>query len=134
MNNGFSELNQPPDESYPKCLRLRSGQEFDAVFACNIVAVDRVLVVHARSTALSSMRLGLSISKRTGNAPLRNKWKRLIREAFRRQRSNFTGGMDIVVRPRKGSQPEYSSVANSLRKLVERLQKQLHQPNMVKHE
>ncbi len=113
-------------ERFPKCLRLRSDREFEAVFAGQHVAVDQVLVIHALPNQLPYSRLGLSVSKRVGNAPLRNTWKRLIREAFRRQRAYLPVGLDLVVRPRKGSQPQYHAVTQSLSKLVSQLGRQLH--------
>ena len=121
-----ADLGSLRGERFPKCLRLRSDREFEAVFASKHVAVDQVLVIHALPNQLPYSRLGLSVSKRAGNAPLRNHWKRLIREAFRLQRVHLPVGMDLVVRPRKGSQPQYHSVAQSLSKLVYQLGRQLH--------
>ena len=44
-------------------------------------------------------RLGVSIGKRFGKANKRNRFKRLLREAFRTSPFRFTTGMDIVVLP-----------------------------------
>jgi len=51
-------------------------------------------------------RLGLSIGKRVGNAVVRGRFKRMMREAFRHQRlelprPNEGGAYDIVVNSRK---------------------------------
>lgn len=112
------------DETFPRSVRLRSKKGFERVFSANHVVVDRMLVINGAASELDCTRLGLSIPKRVGNAPQRNRWKRLIREAFRRQRGELPAGLDIVVRPRKGSSPNYEEVAQSLRKLVPLLAKQ----------
>ncbi|MEM9589026.1 MAG: ribonuclease P protein component [Planctomycetota bacterium] len=67
---------------------------------------------------LRPTRLGITIPKRTGNAVLRNRWKRLIREAFRTQPDRFPGGYDLIVRPKKGANPEWKTIRRSLPKLA----------------
>ncbi len=51
---------------------------------------------------LSYSRLGLSVSRKVGNAVKRNRVKRLIRELFRKNKDKFPKGYDIVFIPRKG--------------------------------
>jgi ribonuclease P protein component len=42
-------------------------------------------------------RLGLSIGRKTGNAVVRNRWKRVIREAFRLNRHRLLEDWDLVI-------------------------------------
>ena len=111
------------DEKFPKQLRLRKQSEFEAVFREEAFAADRVLVIHARHNGLPFSRLGLSISRRVGNAVVRNRWKRTIREAFRKNRSKLPAGLDLVVRPRKGATCDYADVVQSLLGLTKRIAK-----------
>jgi ribonuclease P protein component len=113
------------DQRFPKKIRLRSNAEFDAVFHARTFAADDVLVMHAVNNGLLFVRLGLSVSRKVGNAVVRNRWKRTIRESFRRQKFLLPPGLDIVVRPRKGAPCEYAAVARSLEKLTARLAKKL---------
>jgi len=41
-------------------------------------------------------RLGVTVSKKVGGAVVRNRVKRLVREAFRRLKALFPGGLDLV--------------------------------------
>lgn len=113
------------DQRFPKSSRLRRQSEFDRVYQGNYFAADNVLVIRARRNQLNSPRLGLAVSRKVGNAVVRNRWKRVIREAFRKQKSDFPAGMDIVVRPKKGATCDYQAVARSLGRLAVRLNKKL---------
>ena len=113
------------DESFSKKFRLRRQAEFDAVFRNEVYAADKMLVMQAKKNGLAYSRIGLSIGRKVGNAVQRNRWKRVIREAFRKQRSQLPIGIDIVVRPRKGAVCTSADVAQSLRRLIKKLDKKL---------
>lgn len=113
------------DERFPKSVRLVSQLDFDRVFHEGIVASDSVLVVHAVRGKQAWTRIGLSVSKRVGNSPMRNRWKRLIREAFRRQKMELPIGIDMVVRPKRGGVPDYELVLKSLLKLAMQLDRKI---------
>lgn len=105
--------------------RLRSPLEFDRVFASKAYAADGVLVAHAHANGLPRSRIGLSISRKFGNAVVRNRWKRHLREAFRRQRLQIPAGLDLVVRPRRGAEPDFHAVQQSLPRLTRKLARAL---------
>jgi ribonuclease P protein component len=109
------------DERFPKNLRLVSKKDFDRVFKIGTVASDSMLVIHACRNDLEWTRIGLSISKRVGNSPIRNRWKRLIREAFRKQKFDLPQCLDVVVRPKRGACPDYQQITSSLLRLCTQL-------------
>ena len=113
------------NQRFTRADRLRRKAEFDRVYAGNAYAADKVLVVQGNTNELSVCRLGLSISRRVGNAVVRNRWKRLIREAFRTQRDRFPGGLDLVVRPKRGATPDFEDVRRSLPRLAGRVANRL---------
>ncbi len=113
--------------SYTKSQRLLSRDDFSRVYNEDHFAADDVLVIRARRSD-SNSRLGLAVSKKVGNAVVRNRWKRRIREAFRIQQNSLPTGLDIVVRPRKGAVCNYQAIANSLAKLMARLDKKMPRP------
>ena len=62
-------------------------------------------------------RIGITVSKKVGNAIERNRIKRIIREYFRHNKENIPGPKDINIIARKG----LASLAN--RQIFEKLDK-----------
>jgi ribonuclease P protein component len=110
-----------PDPSFSRKLRVRTPAEFDRIYKSRNFAADNVLIINGVATDLPHPRLGLSVSKKVGNAVVRNRWKRLIREAFRLSRARLPAGIDLVVRPQKGAEPELAAIAKSLIALAGRI-------------
>jgi len=119
------------DQRFPKSLRLVSKLDFDRVFRDGFVASDAVLVMHAVRGKEAWTRIGLSVSKRVGNSPIRNRWKRLIREAFRRQKVELPIGLDLVVRPKRGAIPDHALIYSSLLKLALQIDRKLNGPRRI---
>ncbi|HSX10197.1 MAG TPA: ribonuclease P protein component [Chlamydiales bacterium] len=67
---------------FSKSVRLRSRGEFQRVVRDGKRQVGRFLCVDCRPAGKS--KLGISASSRYGSAPERNRFKRLVREAFRK--------------------------------------------------
>ena len=113
------------DESFPKSDRLLKTREFHRVHQSDAFSADDVLVVKACRNGQAIVRLGLSVSRRVGNAVVRNRWKRLIREAFRKSRHRLPAGLDLVVRPRKGAVCDFRAIERSLVRLCNRVERRL---------
>lgn len=97
-----------------RCYRIRKTAEFRAVYGRKARASDQCLLVYARENGLGHPRLGLSVSRKVGNAVVRNRWKRLIREAFRLNIARLPRGVDLVVIPKQSPAPTYREVEASL--------------------
>ena len=98
--------------------RLRHQRDFQRVFATKRSAADDRLVVYVADNELSHSRLGISISRRVGNAVLRNRLKRCLREAFRTGQHELPSAMDIVCVIRPGGDGTRADFNLSLWKLV----------------
>lgn len=120
-----AELAAELPATFPAESRLKRQADFAVVFKRGKVAADDVLVMHAIHGETSRPKLGLSISKKVGNSPQRNRWKRLIREAFRLNQHQLPQHQWIVVRPRRGAIPEFRAIEKSLLKLSRKLERRL---------
>lgn len=110
---------------FPKQHHLRKDAEFQRVYAARVYAADDVLVVNGCENGLSHPRLGLSVSRKVGNAVVRNAWKRRIREAFRLAQEKLPQGVDLVVRPQKEAVLDFHAIAKSLPELAARIARKL---------
>jgi ribonuclease P protein component len=114
-----------PDQSFPKQLRLRSRTDFRQVYERRCSIGDGMLRLVGRLNELDYSRIGLSVSREVGGAVVRNRWKRLLREAFRLSRERLPGGLDFIAIPRTGAEPELKNLSKSLVDLTWRLSKRL---------
>jgi ribonuclease P protein component len=99
---------------FGKARHLRQAREFSRVFGGKCVARNRLLIVYAQPNDLGITRLGLSVSRRHGNAVARNRIKRLLREAFRLNQHQLPAGLDLVVIPQQGGGLTLRSARDSL--------------------
>jgi ribonuclease P protein component len=111
--------------TFPKSLHLRKEADFQRVYAARIFAANDVLVVNGCGNGLVQARLGLSVSRKVGNAVVRNAWKRRIREAFRLSQYALPRGIDFVVRPQKDAVLDFQAIAKSLPELAARIERKL---------
>ena len=107
-------------QTLPRSARVRARGEFDRVFKEKSRASDAVLTVYMVGGGDGQARLGIAASKRLGNAVIRNRTKRLVRESFRRLRLDLPEGTDWVVVPRRAN-ITLNEMDTSLRQLIHRL-------------
>ena len=113
------------DQSFPKSFHLRSRGDFRLVYARRCSVGDNLVRLVGRLNELPHPRIGLSVSRDCGNAVRRNRWKRLLREAFRLSRQRLPADLDFVVIPRAAEPPELQSLSKSMVDLTWRLRKRL---------
>jgi len=83
--------------TFPKSKRLATNRQFQAVLAHSVRARSDLFTLYAAANNCGYARLGISVSKSCGTAVVRNRLKRLVREAFRLSRYQIPTGFDYVV-------------------------------------
>ncbi|MDD4269641.1 MAG: membrane protein insertion efficiency factor YidD [Pirellulales bacterium] len=107
-------VNPRGDLRFRSSDRLRTASDFRRVYRQRARASDQVLLIYARKNGLTRQRLGLSVSRKLGGAVVRNRWKRLLREAFRLHRARLPEGVDLIVIPKITPPPRFGEIVASL--------------------
>ena len=101
--------------------RLTKSDQYALVYNKGTSYTDRLLVLKAMPNQMEFSRYGISVSKHVGNAVVRNRVKRLLREILRLTRLN--PGWDIILIARSPSaKGEYHRLRESVTKLLTRAQ------------
>jgi ribonuclease P protein component len=104
---------------------IRRPADFQAVYDRRRSAADGTLVVYVKENGLPHSRVGLSVSKKFGNAVRRNRIRRLMREAYRLTKEEIPLGYDIVMIPRPLEEYELEAIKQSLAKLAKQAIKKI---------
>ncbi len=113
---------QASDVGFPRSKRLLQPGDYSSVFSNNVRVSNHYWTILAAKGQGEQARLGLAIAKkRAKRAVDRNRFKRIIRESFRRQ-GNKLGHIDIVVMNRDAC---VGATSAELRRSLESLWKKL---------
>ncbi len=95
---------------------------FRSVYSEGRSVADRYIVVYYLENGLNKNRLGISVSKKTGNSVIRHHLCRLVRESYRLSECEFKAGYDIVVICRvAAAHADYHRIDHSFLKLCHKL-------------
>lgn len=105
-----------------KTDKLLKRSEFVALSKKGRSVSDRYFIVAFRPNGLDRTRLGITVTKKTGNAVVRNRIKRVVREFYRLNRKRINGQWDINVIAKKAAVGVPTVRAHdALRVLVDRI-------------
>lgn len=105
-----------------KLQRLRKNQDFQKVYKKGKSTANRQFIVYVlRGENQKFSRLGLSVSKKMGNAVVRNKIRRHVKEAMRAMEGKIQLGNDYIIISRKpAADMTYTEVKSSLQHVLKR--------------
>ncbi|CAM3053170.1 ribonuclease P protein component [Sporolactobacillus spathodeae] len=105
-----------------KIRRLKKNKDFQVVFKDGRSMANRQFVVYVLAQpGQTYARLGLSVSKKMGNAVMRNHIKRLIKESFREFAEKLETGNDYIIISRRPVRTmSYHEVQGSLKHVLKK--------------
>jgi ribonuclease P protein component len=109
-------------EAFPKGRRLRRRAEFLKTYEGGRKLAGRYVTVFALPDGESGVRLGVTVTKKTGRATVRNAARRRVREVFRRAAlSSPAPGLRLVVNVHPvGAAAPFPAFAGELARLLRR--------------
>jgi len=103
----------------PKRYRLTRSRDFARVRRFGRSAGSSLLAVYVLPRQSVDLRIGFSASKRVGKATVRNRVKRLMREAVRPQLPSVRTGQDLVFVARPAAaRASYHQIAETVAYLL----------------
>lgn len=98
-----------------KTEAIKLNREFRSLYYRGGSAVSKNIVVYYRKNKRRLNRLGLTVSKKVGNAVVRNRVKRLIKENYRLREETVREGFDIVIVARnKAASSSYHDIGRDM--------------------
>lgn len=115
-----------PRFRFTKQQHLRKGIDFERVYTRKCRGGDDALLIFADKNDVGTTRVGLSVSKKHGSAVLRNRLKRVLREAFRLSQFSLPVGLDIILIPKNASAIRLDQVQECLSQTLPYLSRKLN--------
>lgn len=108
------------DARFRKAERLRKRPEFLSTQRKGKRRSGAHFIVYGRPTQRDFSRLGVTASRKVGEATVRNWWKRRVREIFRLHKAQIPLGVDFVVIVKaSGARAKYQVLETELLRLLE---------------
>lgn len=79
---------------------MRSRRDFKRMASHCLRHQGKLLFIDEKKNHRPETRLGITVTRRFGDAHLRNRFKRVVREAFRLCYADLRKGIDLNVKPR----------------------------------
>ena len=98
-----------------KNFRVKREKDFKAIFKDGTSFANRKFVIYQLENQQNHFRVGLSVSKKLGNAVTRNQIKRRIRHILQSVKGSLVEHVDFVVIARKGVETlDYAEMEKNL--------------------
>ena len=105
--------------TFAKSKRLVSNGQFKDILGRGLRVSDKVLTLYMAKNDCGHSRLGVSVGKFWGSAVVRNRLKRLLREAFRQSQDQIPASFDyLLMISRSPGKLDKSSIKETVRQLT----------------
>ncbi len=91
----------PPAYSFERKHRLSRKTEIERVIREGASVRDDLFIVLFSRNQISNSRIAVSVKRKLGNAVLRNRIRRYVKEVFRQSKDSYPKGYDILFIARK---------------------------------
>ena len=109
------------EQSYRKLERVTKRSRFKGIYNQGMWRSSQHFTAVTCSNTQGVKRLGITVTKKTGNAAKRNRIKRLIREFFRLNKGLFPDEHDIIIMAKRYMPPlTYKQACDELTELFTR--------------
>tara|TARA_B100001248_G_scaffold163488_1_gene123472 strand:+ start:5227 stop:5586 length:360 start_codon:yes stop_codon:yes gene_type:complete len=114
---------KPSRQSFSPKQKLRKSFEFERVKAKgHSYKADAFFAQVHHNPSTKIPRLGIIATRRLGNAIIRNRMKRIVREVFRKNSDLIIPEAEIIILPRKKMlNLEFSQIEEKFKELLEKL-------------
>lgn len=102
---------------------LKENSDFQKTLKLGKWHVSDMLTIYVCENNLEINRIGVAVGKKAGKSVVRNRLKRLIKEAYRINETQISSGFDIVIVWRKGDFSDEISVFDVEKNLMKCLKK-----------
>lgn len=103
---------------------VKKNRDFQRAYARGVSAADRCLILFVRRNKEQEKRFGFSVSKKVGKAVVRNRVKRLLKEACRKNLDCFPDGRDyIIIAKKEVLEEDFHSLTQKILKLLQKILK-----------
>jgi len=90
-----------PKKKFPKSARILNSSHFKLMHRNSIRQFGELISINVRQGKPVSPKLGITVSKKFGKSHDRNRFKRVVREAFREILNTLPSDLEMNVSPRK---------------------------------
>jgi ribonuclease P protein component len=92
-------------QTFGRDERIRKRQDYLRIYEQGVRVYSKHFTIITCTNQAGIRRLGMTVSKKAGNAVQRNRIKRLLREFFRLNKSRLPSSQDIVIIAKRGILP-----------------------------
>ena len=101
-----------------KLVPICRNNDFRRIYARGKSYVSPLVVVYALKNRTKNVRVGITTSKKVGNAVVRNRTKRRLRECFRPYLGDVKNGLYVFVARPSAAEATFQSLEKSMRYLI----------------